>query len=406
LAESKEVDVLIVGAGPVGLTLALALKKFAPAMSVAINDVRPLVVPNDERSSALALGVTSVFEAIGVWDQMLPDAAPISGMHITDSDEADLMRPLFLKFEGDVVPGQPFAHMVPNRSSIKALLDSAKEEGVELIAPVKTTGFDFSGLGAKVDFDDGRQITARLVVAADGASSALRDRAGIDTIGHDYKQSGIVTTFSHEIDHEQVAYEHFLPSGPFATLPLPNNRSSLVWSERTEDVPKYLEMDLEKVAFEIEKRMGSTLGKVTVEAPLQAFPLKLQIAKSFVGDRLALIGDAAHVVHPIAGQGMNLGIKDVAALAEVLILAMRQGEDIGGEDVLKRYEKWRRMDIGLMAVATDGLNKLFSNNLPPLRVIRDVGLGVVDRLPILKKAFIGHAAAAQGGPKLLSGRGI
>ncbi|MCZ4272275.1 FAD-dependent monooxygenase [Maritalea porphyrae] len=407
LAKNLQFDVLIVGAGPVGLTLALALKQFAPGMRVAINDVRPLEVPRDERSSALALGVTSVFEALGVWDQMIDEAEPIKGMKITDSDQADIHRPLFLQFEGDVKPGKPFAHMVPNRVTLKVLIEAAKESGVEVFAPNKAARFEFKTSGVDVVLEDGTGLSAALMVGADGARSALREMAKIDTFGHDYKQSGIVTTFAHEFDHDQIAYEHFLPAGPFATLPLPNKRSSLVWTERTQDVQQYLDMDLAKVALEIEKRMGSSFGKVTVEAPLQAFPLRLQIAKSFIGDRLALIGDAAHVVHPIAGQGMNLGIKDVAALAEVVILAMRHGEDIGHEAVLERYEKWRRMDIGLMAVATDGLNKLFSNNLPPLRVIRDVGLGVVDRLPILKNAFIGHAAAAQSnGPRLLSGRPI
>lgn len=407
MAKKLQFDVMIVGAGPVGLTLALALKQFAPGMRVAINDVRDLVVPKDERSSALALGITSVFEALNIWDQMLPEAEPIKGMKITDSDQADLHRPLFLHFEGDVKPGKPFAHMVPNRVTLKALIEAAKESGVEIFAPNKAVDFKFGSSHVDVTFEDGTALTASLVVAADGARSALRALAKIGTFGHDYKQSGIVTTFAHEYDHHQIAYEHFLPAGPFATLPLPNKRSSLVWTERTQDVQHYLDMSLADAALEIERRMGSSFGKVTIEAPLQAFPLKLQIAKSFIADRLALVGDAAHVVHPIAGQGMNLGIKDVAALAEVVILAMRHGEDIGHGAVLERYEEWRRMDIGLMAVATDGLNKLFSNNLPPLRVIRDVGLGVVDRLPMLKNAFIGHAAAAQnGGPRLLDGRPI
>lgn len=407
LAQKLQFDVLIVGAGPVGLTLALALKQFAPGMRVAINDVRPLEVPRDERSSALALGVTSVFEALGIWDQMLSEAEPIKGMKITDSDQADIHRPLFLQFEGDVKPGKPFAHMVPNRVTLKALIEAAQDCGVQVFAPNRVTRFEFGASCVDVELEDGTGLTASLIVGAEGARSALRELAKIDTFGHDYKQSGIVTTFAHEYDHDQIAYEHFLPAGPFATLPLPNRRSSLVWTERTQDVQQYLDMELDVVALEIEKRMGSSFGKVSVEAPLQAFPLKLQIAKSFIGDRLALIGDAAHVVHPIAGQGMNLGIKDVAALAEVLVLALRHGEDIGHEAVLERYEEWRRIDIGLMAVATDGLNKLFSNNVPPLRVIRDVGLGVVDRLPFLKQAFIGHAAAAQSnGPRLLSGRPI
>ena len=406
MSTRKQIDVLIAGAGPVGLTMGLALKRFAPELKVAINDIRALDVPKDERSSALALGVTSVFEALGIWDKMLPTSAPIRGMHITDSDESDLMRPLFLKFEGDVKPGQPFAHMVPNTTTIGVLMEEAQKVGIEFFAPVKIEKIHNRESVSEVTFDNGEQLNAILVIAADGARSQLRDMAGIKTFGHDYGQSGIVCTFAHEIDHDQIAYEHFLPSGPFATLPLPNSRSSLVWSEKTERVQSFLDLDKAQIEREIEKRSGATLGKVTIEGPVQAFPLKLQIAKSFYGERLALIGDAAHVVHPIAGQGMNLGLKDVAALAEVIVDALRLGEDIGGETVLQRYEKWRRVDIGLMVVATEGLNRLFSNNLPPLRALRDVGLGVVDRLEPLKKAFIGHAAAASGGPKLLNGRPI
>jgi 2-octaprenyl-6-methoxyphenol hydroxylase len=373
---------------------------------VSIIDIRPFDIPKDERSSALALGVISVFKALGIWDQMQVDAEPIKGMHITDSDEPDLLRPLFLKFEGDVKPGEPFAHMVPNRTTIGVLLKEAKNVGIDLVAPAKVTKFTPQLSSAQVELDNGDIVECGLVIAADGARSQMREMAGIETYGHDYGQKGIVTTFAHEIDHKQIAYEHFLPSGPFATLPLPNSRSSLVWSEKTDRVDGFLSMSHEELALEIEKRSGSSLGKITIEAPVQAFPLKLQIAKKFFADRLALIGDAAHVVHPIAGQGMNLGLKDVAALAEVIVEAMRLGEDFGGEAVLERYERWRRMDIDMMVVATEGLNRLFSNNLPPLRAIRDIGLGVVDRIEPLKKAFIGHAAAAKGGPKLLDGRPI
>lgn len=406
MANAQMTDILIVGAGPVGLTMGLALKRFAPEIDVTIIDIRPFEVPRDERSSALALGVISVFKALGVWEKMLADAEPIKGMHITDSDEQDLVRPLFLKFEGDVKPGEPFAHMVPNRTTIGVLLEEAKEAGIHLVAPAKVSKFTPQLANAYVELDNGATYNCGLVIAADGARSQMRDMAGIETYGHDYGQSGIVTTFAHEIDHKQIAYEHFLPSGPFATLPLPNSRSSLVWSEKTERVEGFLALSKEELALEIEKRSGSSLGKITIEAPVQAFPLKLQIAKKFYADRLALIGDAAHVVHPIAGQGMNLGLKDVAALAEVIVDALRLGEDFGGEVVLERYERWRRMDIDLMVVATEGLNRLFSNNLPPLRAIRDLGLGVVDRIAPLKNAFIGHAAAAKGGPKLLDGRPI
>ncbi|WP_036223087.1 FAD-dependent monooxygenase [Maritalea myrionectae] len=402
--KAQKLDILIVGAGPAGLTLALALKQAMPELQVGLNDVHKIEVPQkDGRASALALGVTSVFEALGVWADMLPDASPIDGMHITDSSDNDLTRPLFLRFEGDVKPGQPFAHMVPNKSTIGALLNRLDEFDVEMIAPDKVTSIVPGDAFSTVEFESGKLVEASVVVAADGARSMVREMMGIATTGHDYGQSGIVTTIEHELDHNNIAYEHFLPHGPFASLPLPNKRSSLVWSEKSNLVPEILAMPEEKLAREIERKMGSSLGKVKVLAPAQAFPLRLQIAKEFVADRVALIGDAAHVVHPIAGQGMNLGLKDVAALAEVLVEAVRHGQDLGSVEVLERYQRLRRFDTGLMALATDALNVLFSNDQPVVRVARDVGLGLVDRAPFLKNAFIGHAAAANDELRLLKG---
>jgi 2-octaprenyl-6-methoxyphenol hydroxylase len=232
--------------------------------------------------------------------------------------------------------------------------------------------------------------------------SGLRNRAGIDTIGHDYGQTGLVATIGHQLPHNGVAYEHFRPAGPFASLPLPGNRSSLVWTEKTENAPRFLAMNPEELALEIEAVMGSTLGSVTLEDKLMGFPLRLQLAKSFIGPRLALVGDAAHVVHPIAGQGLNLGLKDVAALAEVVVEAMRLGLDHGGADVLERYQSWRRLDTTSMAVVTDGMNRLFSNDAAPIRAIRDFGLGLVDRAAPVKAALISAASGASG-PRLLSG---
>lgn len=403
-SKSKRLDILIVGAGPAGLTLALALKQAMPELRVGLNDVRKIEVPQkDGRASALALGVTSVFEALGVWADMRADASPIDGMHITDSSDNDLTRPLFLRFEGNVKPGQPFAHMVPNKSTIGALLKKLDGFGVEMIAPDKVASIESGDAFSTVTFESGKVIETSLVVAADGARSMVRQMTGIQTTGHDYGQSGIVTTIEHELDHNNIAYEHFLPHGPFASLPLPNKQSSLVWSEQSNLVPDILALPENELAREIERKMGSSLGKVKVLAPAQAFPLRLQIAKEFVATRVALIGDAAHVVHPIAGQGMNLGLKDVAALAEVLVEAVRHGQDLGSVEVLERYQRLRRFDTGLMALATDALNILFSNDQPIVRVARDVGLGLVDRAPFLKNAFIGHAAAANDELRLLKG---
>ncbi|MCP8883110.1 FAD-dependent oxidoreductase [Devosia sp. XJ19-1] len=396
-------DVIIVGAGPVGLTMALALTRSAPGMRVALVDRRPLSIARDNRASAIAAGVRRIFEALGVWDPMAAASQPITAMHITDSGTGDLARPLFLRFDGDVAPGEPFAHMVPNQASGAALL-AAVENEITVIAPAEIVDWHGGDTTARLSLADGRVLAAPLIIAADGAQSNLRQRAGIDTFGHDYGQTGLVATISHELAHEGVAYEHFRPAGPFASLPLPGNRSSLVWTEASAEAPRFLAMPSEDLALEIEAVMGSTLGQVTLEDKLMGFPLRLQLARSFIGPRLALIGDAAHVVHPIAGQGLNLGLKDVAALAEVIVDAMRLGLDHGAADVLERYQTWRRLDTASMALVTDGMNRLFSNDIAPVRALRDFGLGLVERAGPVKKTLI-RAASGIGGsaPKLLSG---
>jgi 2-octaprenyl-6-methoxyphenol hydroxylase len=395
--------VLIVGGGPVGLTLALALVQSARGIRVGLVDRRPLSVPRDARASAIAAGVRRVFEALGVWQQMADAAQPISAMRITDSGAGDIARPLFLAFDGEVAPGEAFAHMVPNSVSAKVLLDAVADR-ISVIAPATITGFTADADGARLLLADGRILKAPLVVAADGGQSTLRAMAGIKTSGHDYGQTGLVTTIAHALPHEGIAYEHFRPAGPFASLPLPGNRSSLVWTERSADAARFLAMDEVALAAEIEAVMGSTLGAVTLEEKLSGFPLRLQIARDFVAPRLALIGDAAHVVHPIAGQGLNLGLKDVAALAELVVEAIRLGLDHGSDDVLARYQSWRRLDTASMAAMTDGLNRLFSNDLTPIRALRDFGLGLVDRAGPVKSALIRTASGVgSGGPKLLSG---
>ncbi|UXN71179.1 FAD-dependent monooxygenase [Devosia neptuniae] len=396
-------DVLIVGGGPVGLTLALALVQSARGIRVGLVDRRPLSVPGDNRASAIAAGVRRVFEALGVWPAMAAQSQPITAMRITDSGVGDISRPLFLSFEGDVAPGEAFAHMVPNRISGQVLLDAVGQQ-IEVIAPAEITAWESDARSAQLVLADGRVLVAPLVVAADGAQSALRQMAGIGVVEHDYRQTGLVTTISHELPHDGVAYEHFRPAGPFASLPLTGNRSSLVWTESGAEAPRFLAMDKAALALEIEAVMGSTLGAVTVEDDLAGFPLRMRIARDFVAPRLALVGDAAHVVHPIAGQGLNLGLKDVAALAEVVIDTIRLGLDHGGDDALARYQSWRRLDTSAMAMVTDGMNRLFSNDAAPIRAVRDFGLGLVDRAGPIKAAMIRTAAGVSGnGPKLLSG---
>ena len=396
-------DVIIVGGGPVGLTLALALTRSAPGLAVALVDRRPLSVPRDNRASAIAAGVRRIFEALGVWEAMAAAAQPVTAMRLTDSGEGDIARPQLLQFEGEVAPGEPFAHMVPNQASGKALLEAAAA-ALTVVAPAEIVDWSGEGARATLTLGDGRVLAAPLIVAADGAQSMLRQRAGIGVVQHDYRQVGLVATIGHALEHEGVAYEHFRPAGPFASLPLPGRRSSLVWTETPAAARRFLDLEPAALALEIEAVMGSTLGAVTLEDRLMGFPLRLQLARSFVGPRLALVGDAAHVIHPIAGQGLNLGLKDVAALAEVVVDALRLGLDPGSPPVLARYQAWRRFDTASMAMVTDGMNRLFSNDSAPLRALRDVGLGLVERAGPVKSALIRAASGLDAhGPKLLSG---
>lgn len=400
------IDCVIAGGGYVGLSLALALKKARPGLSVIVADAAPEGAwERDPRASAIAAAAIGMLRALGVWDEIAPKSEPIRSMVITDSKTADPVRPVFLTFEGTVKEGEPFAYMVPNPAMIGPLIAAARSAGVEIRPGLSATGFQSDDGGINVHFSDGSDVRARLLVAADGAKSKLRDEAGIKTVSWDYGQSGIVTTVEHERPHNGVAEEHFLPAGPFATLPLAGNRSSLVWTERTADADRLVRADDFVFEEELIRRFGHKLGDLRVVGPRHAFPLGLTLVRSFIAPRLALAGDAAHRIHPISGQGLNLGFKDVAALAETIVDADRLGLDIGLTSVLERYQAWRRFDTFRMGVTTDVLNRLFSNDVAPIRMMRDFGLGLVDRLPGLKQLFIGQAAGTgqAGNPKLLDG---
>jgi 2-octaprenyl-6-methoxyphenol hydroxylase len=293
--------------------------------------------------------------------------------------------------------------MIENRHLIDALVTRARDTGVELRAGA-VTGFAANPRSIDVHLKDGSEISARLLVGADGARSAVREAAGIAVHGWDYDQSAIVTTVAHERDHNGRAEEHFLPAGPFAILPLTGKRSSIVWTESKAEAARIVALPDAEFHAELETRFGLKLGDIEVAGPRRAFPLGLFTARSFVADRLALIGDAAHIIHPIAGQGLNMGLRDAAALAEVIADAARLGLDPGDANTLERYQRWRRFDTMSMGVATDGLNRLFSNRSDGLRAVRDLGLGLVERMPALKRVFIREAAGFTGEvPRLLRG---
>jgi 2-octaprenyl-6-methoxyphenol hydroxylase len=401
-------DVVIGGAGFAGLALAIALREaLGDRFTVAVAD--PALrheTSKDPRATAIAAAARRLFEAIGVWGAVADQAQPMLDMVVTDSKLDDAVRPTFLTFGGEVEEGEPFAHMVENRHLIDALVKKAKETGVDLRATA-VTGFAHARNSIEVTFADGAAISARLLVGADGARSSIREQAGIATHGWNYGQAAIVTTVGHERDHEGRAEEHFLPAGPFAILPLTGKRSSIVWTESTKEADRIVALPDDDFHAELEKRFGLQLGEIEVIGPRRAFPLGLFTARSFIAERIALVGDAAHVIHPIAGQGLNMGLRDVAALAEAVADAARLGLDVGGTQVLERYQRWRRFDTAMMGMATDGLNRLFSNRSDVLRLMRDVGLGLVERAPALKRLFIREAAGFTGEvPKLMRGEAL
>lgn len=406
---TQTLDILVCGGGYVGLSAAVALKHAAPSLDIAVIDAAPPEVwRNDRRASAIAAGARRLLSMLEVWEAIAPEAQPINEMIVTDSRTSDPVRPVFLTFGGAIEDGEPFAHMAPNVAMIAALREKASELGLPIHQSAAASALELGDPAGTVETADGRSFAARLVIAADGVRSGLRDMAGIKTQRWEYGQSGIVVTVAHERPHEGRAEEHFLPAGPFAILPLTGNRSSLVWTERTADAERLIQEDDFLFEAELERRFGHHLGTLRVEGGRKAFPLGLTLARDFVKPRFALAGDAAHGIHPVAGQGLNLGFRDVAALAETVVEAHRLGLDIGSMSVLERYQTWRRFDTVRMGVTSDLLTRMFSNDFTPLRMARDFGLSLVDRMPAMKRYFINQAAGIPdaGGPRLLRGETI
>jgi len=408
LTKHHKTDLVVGGAGFAGLALAIALRQgLGDAFAVTVVDpALGAAQSKDPRASAIAAAARRLFEAIEVWDAVEANAQPILDMVVTDSNLDDAVRPTFLTFSGEVEEGEPFAHMIENRHLIDALVKKAKEIGVDLRGGA-VAGFEHAANAIDVELAGAENFSARLLVGADGARSKIREQAGIASHGWNYDQSAIVTTVAHEREHNGRAEEHFLPAGPFAILPLTGKRCSIVWTENAREAERIIALPDDEFHDELEKRFGLHLGDIKVTGARRAFPLGLFTARAFIAERLALVGDAAHVIHPIAGQGLNMGLRDVAALAETVADAARLGLDIGAPDVLERYQRWRRFDTMTMGVATDGLNRLFSNSSDVLRLARDVGLGIVERIPALKRVFIREAAGFTGDvPKLLRGEAL
>ena len=399
-------DVLIAGGGPVGLSLAVALATYSVgALSIAVCDPAFASVRIGGRVSTLAPGSRNLFQALGVWAELEPLAQPVWRMDISDSRADDAVRLPLLSLN-DSADGGPVAHLAAN-SDIEIALDRAAVTlGVHRF-PTQARDFEAGSTGALVTLSDGSRHSARLVVAADGRRSRLRALAGIETIGWDYGISGIVATIGHERDHEGVARQHFLPAGPFAALPLNGRRSSIVWSEPNRRADALAALEPDAFLAELESRFGLQLGALSLLDKPIAYPLVLQVARAFVGPRLALLGDAAHVIHPVAGQGLNLALRSVATLAEEIVAQGRLGLDPGALEPLAAYQRRRRFDALTTGLGMDVLHRLFANDLTPVRLLRDLGLGLVDRARPIKQGLMREAAGLTGDtPALLRGEAI
>ena len=408
------VDVAIIGGGLTGLAAAVALAGAAvrtPLEVVLIDAGDPAArgaASFDGRASAVTLASRRMFEALDVWPRLEPHAQPMREIIVTDAPLGAQTRPALLHFGEATAGGEPAAWMIENHHLIGALFEAATAAPEVSLRPrTRVEAFAFGSASAGLRLDNGEVLRARLVVAADGRQSPARQAAGIETVGWSYGQSGIVTTVEHDADHGGRAEEHFLPAGPFAILPLIGRRSSLVWTEEAAEAQRILGLDEPAFTAELRRRFGSHLGAVRPVGPRHAYPLSLHIARSFVAPRLALVGDAAHVVHPIAGLGLNLGFRDIAALAEITADTVRLGLDHGSLAALERYQAWRRLDTVLVAAMTEGLNRLFSTDAFALRLVRDLGLGIVDRIDPLKGFFVEEAAGLHRHlPKLLTGEPV
>ena len=402
--------VLIVGGGLSGMTLAAALG--GAGLDTVVVDRDPpevRVAPgHDLRTTAIALATRRILEGAEIWPGVIDQAEPILDIRIADG-----RAPVFLHFDHTEVGDEPFGHIVDNRLLRRAMLDRlAALPSVTTLAPAALTQIRHGGARVSATLSDGRTVRAELVVGADGKGSLVRRLAGIRTRGFTYRQKAFVCALGHELPHEGVAVEHFFPAGPFAALPMGDDadgthRSSIVWSDTPRRAAALAAMPEAAFNAAINARVGSWLGDARVLGARGVYPLGLQFASRLSGDRLALVADAGHAIHPIAGQGLNLGLRDVAALAEVVIDAARLGQDAGSRAVLDSYDRWRRFDILAMMAATDGLVRLFSNAVPPVQLIRDIGLAAVGRIPRAKAFFMHHAMGTQGRlPRMVRGEAL
>jgi 2-octaprenyl-6-methoxyphenol hydroxylase len=405
---SARTDVLIVGGGLNGPLLALALA--SGGVRSVVLDARPRAALEradfDGRAYALALASRRMLEALGLWAELAPNAQAILDIKVSDGRAGEGAGRFFLHFDHREIEEGPMGHLLEDRFLRAALLAAvAAQPLIELRTAARVTGQEADGpAGIAVTLDGGERLAGRLLVGCDGRESRVAARAGIGRLGRDYGQTALVATVEHQAPHHGVAHQFFTPEGPLAILPLPGNRSSIVWTETRDRAAVIDGLEARDYLAVLRPRFGDFLGAIGLVGGRFSYPLSLSLAERLTAPRLALAGDAAHGIHPLAGQGLNLGLRDVAALAEIVVGAHRRGLDIGAADALAAYARWRRFDTLALAVATDGLNRLFSNDSPILRLGRDLGLAAVGRLPALRRAFIREAAGLTGSlPRLLAG---
>jgi len=406
---THDVDVLIAGGGLNGTSLALALA--SGGLSVAVVDPAPPGTREDAefngQSYALALTSQRLLKVLGVWEQVAANTQPILEIKVTDGRAGEGPSPFVLEFDHAEIEEGPMGYMVEDRFLRRALLDALAASPLVTQIEGTVVAHEAGEGSVSAGLADGRRIRAGMIVGSDGKASPTAARAGIRRQGWRYGQTALVCAIAHELPHNGTAHQFFMPPGPLAILPLPGNRSSIVWSETEANAARIQAMDDDGYLEVLRPRFGDFLGEISLAGKRWTYPLALSMTASFVGPRLALLGDAAHAMHPIAGQGLNAGLKDVAALAEVLAEARRRGEDIGRPEVLERYQRWRRFDTATLLLATDVFNRLFSNDNGFLRLARDLGMGAVNAMPGVRRRFIREAAGLTGDlPRLLRGRPV
>ncbi|MYM55177.1 FAD-dependent monooxygenase [Thalassovita mangrovi] len=393
-------DILIVGGGLNGPALALALAQ--SGLTVTVIDALPRAAQDsddfDGRAYALALASKRLLKNIGIWGRVAANSQPMLEIKVSDGRAGEgPLSPFFLHFDHAEIEEGPMGYMLEDRYLRRALADAMAEEArITLLDGETVTAQDIDSGGVTLTLASGNTLRGRLLVGCDGRRSGTAERAGITRTGWDYGQTALVCAIEHDLPHHGIAHQFFMPPGPLAILPLPGNRCSIVWSESHENAAAFQALSDQDYLQVLRPRFGDFLGDIRLAGKRFTYPLGLTVADSFVAERLALVGDAAHGMHPIAGQGLNAGLRDIGALTQVLSDAKRRGEDIAAEPVLDRYQEWRRFDTATLALTTDLTNRLFSNDNPLLRAARDLGMGVINAMPGLRRNFIREAAGLTG----------